>query len=143
MYCPLVGERVCVSGCREQFIVQQADYSTSVAAVALISDKATTVLENVPFRVLVPHWDFQGTQDGIAYQRSAGEVRRSSELYIRQASVFIREIQEIIRTTLISIQQSQARIEQSDNVIARLQTLNCNGKRDDSARSSHQDEDDS
>ena len=118
MYHPLVGERVLLSGCREEFIVQRADYTASVAAIALASDRDANLLESAPFRLLFAEGDFEAAQDGAASARAVQGVLRSSDLCVHGSTIFIRDIRETIQATQDSIRKSRALIEQSDRFIA-------------------------
>ncbi len=125
MYHPIVGERVWLSGCPEQFIVQRADYSASVAAITLTSNGETTASQFTPFRLLFAEWDFEAAQDGAASERAVRGVLCSSEQCVRGSAVFIRDIRETIRATLDSVRKSRTLIEQSDRTVARWQSLGC------------------
>lgn len=124
MHYPLVGERVWVSGCRDEFIVSRTDYPARVAAIALASDGGD-IRNDVPFFLLFAHSDFKAALDGLASPAALREVLRSSRLCTHQAHVFVLEIRETIRTTMEIIRRSQALISASDQVIARWQMLDC------------------
>lgn len=121
MYYPFVGERVWVSGCRDEYIVERADYTASVAAIALVSNSGG-VLENMSFRLLFAHFDFEAAQAGVAARPAIWDVLRTSQLCMHQTRVLIRDLRETTRATLTTIRQTRAVILSSDRDIARWKT---------------------
>lgn len=134
MYYPLVGERVRVSGCRDEYIVTRADYAAQVAGVLAAS--ATGQAREVPFQLLFPRRKFNPAHDGVASRAVVHEVLHSSTQCIRQANVCMLELREIVRATFATIHKSQVLIAESDRLIARWRTLD-NGR----SRPNHADQD--
>ena len=123
MHCPLVGERVWVSGCRDEFLVLEADYRTSVATIALCSDQLST--RRAPFTLLFPHSQFEEAQTGVAVPAIVREVLRSSRRCMHQVRVAMRQLRDATETTLASIQRTQLMISESDRTVTRWQRLGC------------------
>ena len=130
MYYPAVGERVWVSGCRDEFVVAQTDYTRCVATIVPAHNK--TRLRRTPFFSLFAHSDLEAARAGSAAPPAVREVLRSSQLHIDEVTIAIRDLRETVRTTVVSIRDSRALIFESDRVIARLQSLDCNSNEDDS-----------
>ena len=124
MYYPLRGERVWVSGCRDEFIVLQTDHTTCKAVIALVSDNGA-VREGVSFRLLFSFQDFAAAQEGAAGPRQVLEVLRSSHIRIHRGQAHVHDSQETLRASLSAIERSQALISRTDQAVARWQTLNC------------------
>ena len=122
MHYPLVGERVWVSGCRDEFFVVEADYATCVATIVPVADNEA-VRRNLRFSLLFAREDFEGAQAGAADPATVRDVLRSSHLCIYHAHGYMVEMQETIRATLATIQKSKALIEESNRLIARSQIL--------------------
>ncbi|HEY2466375.1 MAG TPA: hypothetical protein VGI45_00870 [Terracidiphilus sp.] len=115
MYYPVVGERVWVSGCCDEFIVEHTDYTACVAVIAVATGRR---LENTPFRLLFAYCDFEGAQAGASAPPAVREVLRSSELRVLQVTLVIRALRETIDVTLATIRRSRVLISESDRVIA-------------------------
>ena len=118
MFYPLVGEQVWVFGCRDEYIVERTDYTACMAAISLVSDRAS-VLERVSFRLLFAHFEFEAAVAGVAVRPAVEDVLRSSRLCVRQSSVFIRDLRETTLATLAAIRKSQALISETDRDITR------------------------
>ena len=121
MYYPLVGERVRVRGCRDEFIVTRTDYSRYAASILPAS--ATGSAREVSFQLLSARHKFNPAHDGIASRAIVREVLHSSSQCIHQAHLCMLELRETLRLTFVTIQKSQALIAQSDRLIARSRTL--------------------
>lgn len=124
MYFPLVGERVWVNGCRDEFIVVRTDCSSAKAALALATDRAE-VREGVSFRLLFAYEEFAAAQAGVTDSRQVLAVVRTTHACSYQSQAHIVEGREMLRTTLAMIEKSHALISESDRAIARWQRLNC------------------
>lgn len=118
MYYPLVGERVWISGCRDEYIVERADYTASLAAIALVADR-NVLLEKISFRLLYAHFEFEAALAGVAARPAVEELLRCSQLCLHQSRVFIRDVREITLSTLATIRRTQTLISQIDRDIAR------------------------
>lgn len=118
MYYPLVGERVWLSGCRDEYVVEHADHTLFVAAIALLSDRRTK-LERISFCLLFAHLEFEAAQAGVAARPAVEQVLRTSRLCLHQSSVFLREVRETTQATVDMIRKTQAMIAESDRNIAR------------------------
>lgn len=118
MYYPLVGERVWVSGCRDEYIVERADYPASLAAIALVADR-NVLLEKISFRLLYAHFEFEAALAGVAARPAVEELLRCSQLCLHQSRVFIRDLRETTLTTVAMIRKTQALIVKIDRDIAR------------------------
>lgn len=121
MYYPLVGDRVRVSGCRDEYIVARTDYATSVAIIVSTGDMSR--LNRAPFRLLIAICEFRAEESPAAVLHSMRDTVRFAHLWVSHARVLIVEMQETIRATQATIRRSQATIAESDCVIARSRML--------------------
>lgn len=119
MNCPLVGERVWVSGCRDEFVVARTDYATCLASLTAKSDGV--VREDVPFVLLFAHCDVGEPARDTALPERVREVLESSDHYLREVGFLIRDLRETVSTSNDTIRQSRALILESDKTIARWQ----------------------
>lgn len=140
MHYPLVGERVWVSGCCDEFTVVRTDYTAFFATIYPSADTGAR-RRNLPFLLLFAHEDYKAAQDGVATISGVRDVLHSSRQSLIQSELYLRELREIIRATIATIQQSQILIARSDSLIARAETLD-HGRRhlsreDHKARDDH------
>jgi hypothetical protein len=128
MYCPIIGERVRVSGRSDKHLIPSTDYTACMAVICLSAD-GTAINESVPFSLLFEATEFERAQDrAFAFAGLVAtnhQVLQSSQAHIDRGRLLIAETQNYIARTWEIIRTSQHRMHRSDQVIARARTLDC------------------
>lgn len=130
MHYPLVGERVWVSGCWDDFVVTAADYRTCVATLQFVRDR--TREKRTPFVLLFRDRDL--ALKGITRTAGVVDIVRSSQLCVREVAVAVRDMREAIRAAFATIRRSQKLIAETDRTLRRWQLLGCKDEEEGSAR---------
>ena len=128
MYYPIIGERVRVSGRRDEHVVVSTDYTACAAEISPQAD-GTASKESVPFSLLLETTASEVAQNkshAIASRVDASyQVLHSSREHIDRGRFLITDSRNLMFKTGEVIRASQQLIHRSDLVIARAQTLDC------------------
>lgn len=126
MYYPTIGDRVRLSGRRNEYVVVSADYTTGLAAIRLQTDGGS-IEESASLGLFFESTSFDCAQDGARAHTdriaSGKQMLRSSRALIDCQRALIADWQDTIFATSEVIRISQRLIYRSDLVIARARTL--------------------
>jgi len=122
MHIPRVGERVSVSGCRDEFIVVDVDHATCIATI-VSSERVGATRRLLPFSLLLAPEDFKAAQEGMEAGSAGRDVIRSSQMCIHRSQVYTAEMRNIVQNTMMTIRKSQELLAASSELIERSRTL--------------------